>query len=106
MITFRALQSVLPMILQLLKDESSEVRLNVISKLDIIVDVLGIDQLAVSLLPAIVALAEDRQWRVRQTIIEYIPELSMHLVRPFWIHCLYFICYRERNFSMKSWHHW
>ena len=68
------------MILQLLRDESPDVRLNVISKLDIIVDVVGIDQLSASLLPAVIALAEDRQWRVRQTIIEYVPELSAHLV--------------------------
>lgn len=71
------------MILQFLRDDSSEVRLNVISKLNVIVQVMGIDQLAVSLLPAIVALAEDRQWRVRQTIIEYIPDLASHLVKLF-----------------------
>lgn len=69
------------MILQQLRDDSSEVRLNVISRLDVIVDVIGIEKLSTSLLPAIVNLAEDRQWRVRQTIIEYIPELSAHLVR-------------------------
>lgn len=68
------------MILQLLRDDVSEVRLNVISNLDVIVGVIGIEQLSASLLPAIVALAEDRQWRVRQTIIQYIPELSVHLV--------------------------
>lgn len=68
------------MILQFLRDDSSEVRLNVISKLDVIVGVMGIEQLSTSLLPAIVTLAEDRQWRVRQTIIEYIPDLIAHLV--------------------------
>ena len=69
------------MILQLLRDDTSDVRLNVIGKLDVIFCVIGVQQLSDSLLPAIVALAEDRQWRVRQTIIGYIPELSTHLVR-------------------------
>jgi serine/threonine-protein phosphatase 2A regulatory subunit A len=41
--------------------------------------VIGIDLLSQSLLPAIVELAEDKQWRVRQAIIEYIPLLANQL---------------------------
>lgn len=70
----------MPLIVQLLNDESSEVRLNIISKLEIILGVVGISDLTSSLLPAIIKLVEDKQWRVRQTIIEYIPDLAMHLV--------------------------
>lgn len=40
---------------------------------------IGIDLLSQSLLPAIVELAEDKQWRVRQAIIEYIPLLGNQL---------------------------
>jgi len=39
--------------------------------------------LSESLLPAIVELAEDKAWRVRQAIIEYIPLLSRQLGRLF-----------------------
>lgn len=41
--------------------------------------VIGIDLLSQSLLPAIVELAEDRHWRVRLAIIEYIPLLASQL---------------------------
>lgn len=41
--------------------------------------VIGIDLLSQSLLPAIVELAEDKQWRVRLAIIEYIPLLASQL---------------------------
>jgi serine/threonine-protein phosphatase 2A regulatory subunit A len=41
--------------------------------------VIGIDLLSQSLLPAIVQLAEDKQWRVRLAIIEYIPLLASQL---------------------------
>lgn len=41
--------------------------------------VIGIDRLSQSLLPAIVELAEDKQWRVRLAIIEYIPLLAKQL---------------------------
>lgn len=40
---------------------------------------IGIDLLSHSLLPAIIDLAEDKQWRVRQAIIEYIPLLATQL---------------------------
>lgn len=40
---------------------------------------IGIELLSQSLLPAIVQLAEDKQWRVRLAIIEYIPLLAKQL---------------------------
>lgn len=89
----------LPLFLQLLKDEFPDVRLNIISKLELVNSgeltsfpfadrvtetddskiVIGIDLLSKALLPAIVELAEDKQWRVRQAIIEYIPLLANQL---------------------------
>ncbi|RCI13688.1 hypothetical protein L249_7971 [Ophiocordyceps polyrhachis-furcata BCC 54312] len=86
----------LPMFLQMLKDEFPEVRLHIISKLELVnqgtktrdgagscctdeVEVIGIELLSQSLLPAIVQLAEDKQWRVRLAIIEYIPLLASQL---------------------------
>ena len=38
--------------------------------------VIGIDLLSQSLLPAIIEIVEDRHWRVRLAIIEYIPLLA------------------------------
>jgi len=78
--------------LQLLKDEFSDVRLNIISKLEIVNQVIGISLLAQSLLPAIVELAEDKSWRVRQAIIEYIPLLATQLGRAFFDEKLSALC--------------
>jgi len=69
----------LELFLQLLKDDTPEVRLNIIGKLSSVTSVLDLDQLSQHLLPAIVELAEDRQWRVRLAIIEYIPLLAEQL---------------------------
>ena len=77
----KPLQHLQDIFLKLLKDEVPEVRLNVISKLDAINKVVGVDLLSQSLLPAIMELAEDRQWRVRLAIINYIPLLASQLVR-------------------------
>jgi len=45
--------------------------------------VIGIEQLSSSLLPAITTLAEDKQWRVRLAIIEYVPLLASQLGQKF-----------------------
>lgn len=74
------IKHMLPFFLQLLRDEYPDVRLNIISKLDCVNKIIGVDLLAHSLLPAIVDLAEDRQWRVRLAIINYIPLLASELV--------------------------
>ena len=47
--------------------------------INVFLQVIGIDLLSQSLLPAIVELAEDRHWRVRLAIIEYIPLLASQL---------------------------
>ncbi|KAM3171941.1 hypothetical protein ACTXT7_015574, partial [Hymenolepis weldensis] len=55
------------------------VRLNIISNLECVNQVMGITQLSQSLLPAIMELAEDAKWRVRLAIIEYMPLLASQL---------------------------
>lgn len=71
----------LPLFLTLLKDSNSEVRLNIISKLDSVNEVIGVELLSQSLLPAICELALDKKWRVRLSIIQHIPLLAKQLVR-------------------------
>ena len=52
------IEHLLPLFLSQLKDECPDVRLNIISNLDCVNEVIGIQQLSQSLLPAIVELAE------------------------------------------------
>ncbi|EFE35591.1 uncharacterized protein ARB_05634 [Trichophyton benhamiae CBS 112371] len=80
------------MFLQMLKDEFPDVRLHIISKLELVNKVIGIDLLSQSLLPAIVQLAEDKQWRVRLAIIEYIPLLASQLGVKFFDEQLNSLC--------------
>ncbi|OSX70754.1 hypothetical protein BU14_0673s0006 [Porphyra umbilicalis] len=71
----------LEMILILLKDDFPDVRLNVIARLDKVSFVMGM--VSNELLPAIVELAEDRNWRVRLAIIEHMPLLARQLGADF-----------------------
>ena len=54
--------------------------------------VIGIELLSQSLLPAIVQLAEDKQWRVRLAIIEYVPLLASQLGVKFFDEKLSSLC--------------
>ncbi|KAJ3412016.1 hypothetical protein HDV05_001397 [Chytridiales sp. JEL 0842] len=96
------IEHLLPLFLQLLKDEASEVRLNIISKMDKVNEVIGIDLLSQSLLPAIVELAEDKQWRVRLAIIENIPLLAGQLGVEFFNEKLSTLCMSWLSDSVYS----
>jgi len=73
-------QHLLDLYLLLLKDDFPEVRLNVIGKLNMLVtSVIGLEHISQHLLAALQELAEDRQWRIRLAIIEYIPLLAQQL---------------------------
>jgi serine/threonine-protein phosphatase 2A regulatory subunit A len=110
-------EHLLPLFLSQLKDECPEVRLNIISNLDCVNEVIGIQQvcffiikflclmkiitmlilfisvqLSQSLLPAIVELAEDTKWRVRLAIIEYMPLLAGQLGVEFFDEKLNTLC--------------
>ena len=88
----RTIEHLLPLFLTQLKDECPEVRLNIISNLDCVNEVIGIKQLSQSLLPAIVELAEDTKWRVRLAIIEYMPLLAGQLGVEFFDEKLNALC--------------
>jgi hypothetical protein len=57
--------------------------LNVISKLEEVNQVIGLEHLSQALLPAIHELAQNDEWRTRLAIIEYIPVVSKQLVSPY-----------------------
>ncbi|XP_033125130.1 serine/threonine-protein phosphatase 2A 65 kDa regulatory subunit A alpha isoform-like, partial [Anneissia japonica] len=88
----KTIEHMLPLFLTQLKDECPEVRLNIISNLDCVNEVIGIQQLSQSLLPAIVELAEDSKWRVRLAIIEYMPLLAGQLGVEFFDEKLNALC--------------
>ena len=78
-----ALNEVLALIMVLIKDQQAEVRLNVISHLDVICSVVTKERLNSELLPAVTTLAQDRNWRVRAAIIMHMPALARQLGREY-----------------------
>lgn len=127
MTAFRTPEYLLPTFLQLLRDDFPDVRLNVISKLDDLNEgelpkessvclwnlslmlsclvVVGVEPLTLSLLPAILELSEDKQWRVRLQIIEYIPLVAKQLGEKIFDEKLFDLCLswlRDKVYSIRE----
>lgn len=48
-----------------MKDEDSDVRINLFKKLNEITKVLGVEALSQSIIPALTEIAADKNWRIR-----------------------------------------
>jgi len=72
-----SLTRVVPILQELLKDESSEVRLNVASNMSRLATVVGGDLLSPALLTILTNLTKDPQWRVRMAVFELIGDMSL-----------------------------
>jgi len=68
---------VLPILNELLKDDNSEVKLNVVSGLVKIANVIGAELLNPSLLTTLANMTKDGQWRVRMSVFELIADLAL-----------------------------
>jgi serine/threonine-protein phosphatase 2A regulatory subunit A len=67
--------------------------------------VIGIERVSQALLPAIVELSEDKQWRIRLAIIEYIPLLAKQFGSKFFEEKLLELCMsglRDLVFSIRE----
>ncbi len=86
------LNLVLPSLLALLRDERSDVRLNIIAALPAINAAIGAEALAQSLLPALSELGMDAKWRVRLAVIEHMPMIARQLGQAFFSAQLVSLC--------------
>jgi len=63
--------------MELLKDDNSEVKLNVVNGLVKIANVVGVDLLNSQLLTTLANMTKDGQWRVRMGVFELIADLAI-----------------------------
>lgn len=70
-------QKVVPILMELLKDDNSEVKLNVVKGLVKIAKVIGVELLSPQLLTTLSNMTKDGQWRVRMGVFELIADLAL-----------------------------
>ena len=58
------------------EEENLEVKLTLLSSLNDIDNVIGVEKLAANIVPILVELSKDKKWRVRLGIIPYLPRLT------------------------------
>jgi serine/threonine-protein phosphatase 2A regulatory subunit A len=56
---------ILPVFLTLIRDENSEVRLNLFKRLEDLNAVMGVEDLHQSIIPSLQELARDKNWRMK-----------------------------------------
>ena len=66
----------LPIFLAMLRDESSDVRLNLFKKIEHLNQVIGLENLQQSIVPALKDLSEDKNWRIKLSVVEQFPALA------------------------------
>lgn len=71
---------IIPVFSNLLKDQDSEVRINLFKKLGDLTKVLGVESLLNSITPAFQELLNEKNWRVRKSALEYLPILARQIV--------------------------
>ena len=69
-------EHLIPIFLSLLRDESPDVRLGLFKRLDDLNQVIGIENLSQSIVPALEELGSDKNWRVKLTVIDIFPVLA------------------------------
>lgn len=72
-------QHILPLVLEILRDNSPEIKICLFSDLDGISSVVGAESLAQILMPSLDELADDKQWRVKLSVIQCFPLLGKQL---------------------------
>jgi serine/threonine-protein phosphatase 2A regulatory subunit A len=85
-------EHILPVFLNLLRDENSEVRLNLFKRLHDLNEVIGIEELQQSIIPSLTELSQDKNWRIKLSVVEQFPILARQLGEPFFTDKLNPIC--------------
>jgi len=66
----------LPIILKFLDDDVSDMRVNVLEKLDMLVECVGVKDVVDAILPRVLSMSKDSKWRVRKSVVENISQLA------------------------------
>ena len=67
---------VVPTVIQVFKDEATEVRLSLLENVVVLVEALKKEDVEIHLVPSFKELAKDKQWRVRMGIMHFVPKVA------------------------------
>ena len=71
----------IPMVSILLKNNSTEVIVSLVDNLEPLFKVLGEVSITEKLIPAIINLSNDKTWRIRLAVVQFIPKMAKYVNR-------------------------
>ena len=71
----------IPMVSILLKNNSTEVIVSLVDNLEPLFKVLGEASITEKLIPAIINLSNDKTWRIRLAVVQFIPKMAKYVNR-------------------------
>ena len=74
-----ALTYIVPVVVTLLKDQATEVRIILMQHLRTLTEVIGQDEFDRNIIPQLTQLSTDKIWRVKLALINFMPELAQFL---------------------------
>lgn len=77
----QAATNLIPLVSILLKNNSTEVIVSLVENLEPLVKVIPEATINEKLLPAIVNLSNDKTWRIRLAVVQFLPKLAQHIDR-------------------------
>ena len=59
-----------------MKDQATDVRVQLMANLKVLVGVIGNEEFDAHIIPSLIALSQDKMWRVKLALIQFIPQLT------------------------------
>ena len=66
----------MPSVCQLLKESPTEVKITIMQHMKALAEVIGDQEFDKEVIPAIISLNNDKIWRVKLAVIQFIPQLA------------------------------
>ena len=85
-------QFIFPIFLDLVKDEDHDIRMTIIKNLDKLNEVVNIDSFVQGIIPSLVEISDNNNWRVRAQAGEIIPVFARIVNRKLFIESILTIC--------------
>ena len=74
-----ALTYIVPVVVQLLKDQATEVRIVLMQHLRTLTEVIGHQDFDRHIIPQLILLASDKIWRVKLALVNFMPQLAQFM---------------------------
>lgn len=83
---------IIPVFLELLKDENHDIRMTLIKTLEYLNQVIKIENIIQSIIPSCIDITANKSWRIRSQIMEVVPILATILDKPLFMEKIFGIC--------------